>query len=197
MKTLTISGFIALILFLILLFSYDSEWVQRIDSAMSNRFAGNGRIEFFRHFGETWVTMVVCTVLVIFFAYRRNYRRVLFSAYAISGGYFLNQLIKRIVKRERPAIPDQFSTFSFPSGHAMVGILYIFTLAFFISTSTTSKLVKWITWLLAIPFTFFVGMSRVAGERHFTSDIVAGWALGFACFAFLVGWYRNKAQEEK
>lgn len=158
---------------------------------MSESFKGNGFIEFFQHFATTRITMLVGSILVIYFAYKLDYRKILFSAFAIFGGHYFNQLLKHVVQRERPNIPGQYSTFSFPSGHAMVGILYIFTIAYFISSATASKAVKFIIWTIAIVFTGLVGLSRVAGERHFASDVVAGWAMGYACFAFLVRWYRK------
>ena len=193
-SALTISGIVAFLLFVVLMFSFDSDMIEGFDQKMSAWFAGNGFIEFFRRFGETWVTMLVGSVLVIIFAVKKDYLKILFSTFAVSGGHFFNQILKRIFRRERPEIPDQYSTFSFPSGHAMVGILYIFTIAYFISSATHSKVAKVIIWSVASIFTALVGLSRVAGERHFASDVVAGWALGFACFAFLVLWYRKSVK---
>ncbi|MFC4410466.1 phosphatase PAP2 family protein [Chungangia koreensis] len=193
---LIISEAIAFFLFVILLFTYDSGLLERFDRAMSDLFSGNGFIEFFQHFATTRVIMLIGSILVIFFAYKQDYLKILFSAYAIFGGHYFNQILKYVVQRQRPDISGQYSTFSFPSGHAMVGILYIFTIAYFISSATASKAVKFIIWIIAIVFTTLVGLSRIAGERHFASDVVAGWALGFACFVFLVHWYRKGKSAE-
>lgn len=196
-KTMTIGGVSAFLLFVAILFTFEDKFMEHFDLKLTAWIGGNEFIEFFRWFGETWVTMLIGSILVVIFAFKRDYLKILFSTFAISGGHFLNQLLKRIVRRERPDIPEQYSTFSFPSGHAMVGILYIFTIAYFISSAATTKVAKIATWVLAVILTSLVGLSRVAGERHFATDVLAGWGLGFACFAVLVLWYRKRVQSSE
>lgn len=193
-KPMMISGIASFLLFVVILFTFESKFMEQFDQKMTAWIAGNDYIEYFRWFGETWVTMLIGSILVVIFSVKRDYLKILFSTFAISGGHFLNQLLKRIARRERPDIPEQYSTFSFPSGHAMVGILYIFTIAYFISSAVSSRMAKIVTWALAVILTALVGLSRVAGERHFASDVLAGWTLGFTCFAFLVLWYRKRMQ---
>ena len=59
---------------------------------------------------------------------------------------------------------------SFPSGHATVA----FALAAALQRETTSR---WIPWV-AYPAAAVVGWSRVHDGEHWTSDVVAGAALG-------------------
>ena len=94
----------------------------------------------------------------------------------VAGGAAL--LVKEIVGRDRPSEapsdPDQFHPFSkhesFPSGHAVV--------AFATATALTRESgSRWVPWV-AYPAAALVGWSRVHDDLHWTSDVVAGAALG-------------------
>lgn len=60
----------------------------------------------------------------------KNNRGILFVLLTVAAGNVLNQLLKKWVQRPRPEIEEQLTSFSFPSGHAMTGILYLFTIAY-------------------------------------------------------------------
>ena len=86
--------------------------------------------------------------------------------------------LKEVAGRERPAEapgdPDLFKPFSghasFPSGHT--------TVAFAIATALSRETgARWAPWL-AYPLAAAVGWSRVHDREHWTSDVVAGAALG-------------------
>jgi membrane-associated phospholipid phosphatase len=87
-------------------------------------------------------------------------------------------LIKEVVGRARPEdSPDDSHSFrvfsgdtSFPSGHATVA----FALAESINRTSGSAWAPFLTYPLAA----LVGWSRVRDDRHWTSDVVAGAALG-------------------
>jgi len=94
----------------------------------------------------------------------------------VAGGAAL--LVKEIVGRDRPSEapgdPDRFHPFSghdsFPSGHAVVA----FATATALTRETRSRWVPWV----AYPAAALVGWSRVHDDLHWTSDVVAGAALG-------------------
>jgi len=73
-----------------------------------------------------------------------------------------------------PGDPDDFSPFhgadSFPSGHTTV----MFAFASALTTESTSRWVPWV----AYPAAAVVGAARIADDRHWLSDVVAGAALG-------------------
>jgi len=86
--------------------------------------------------------------------------------------------IKLAVGRVRPedsaAESDPYQPFSghasFPSGHAALA----FATATALDRETTARWVPWVTYPLAT----LVGWSRVRDDRHWSSDVVAGAALG-------------------
>ena len=74
--------------------------------------------------------------------------------------------IKAVVKRTRP---DGSANNSFPSGHTSVS---------FASATVLQREFGWKVGLPAYAVATYIGMSRVQGKRHFTSDVLFGAAIG-------------------
>ncbi|WP_301281715.1 ECF transporter S component [Lysinibacillus capsici] len=108
-----------------------------------------------------------------------------------AAGNVLNQLLKKWEQRPRPEIEDQLTSFSFPSGHSMTGILYLFTLAYILAENS-SKGRKILLWLGATILMVLIGLSRIAGARHFATDVLAGWSIGYTWFIICVIWYERR-----
>ena len=74
--------------------------------------------------------------------------------------------IKAVVKRTRP---DGSANNSFPSGHTSVS---------FASATVLQREFGWKVGIPAYAVATYIGMSRVEGKRHFTSDVLFGAAIG-------------------
>lgn len=188
-----ILSFLTFGLFCIIRFNYESEAFASFDENMDLLLGGNKVIGFFHYFGETKLIIVVTLILVFILYFKlRNYRGMIFVLLTVLVGNELNQLVKKWVERLRPEIPDQFSSFSFPSGHAMVGLLYLFTIAYLVSEILNDQHKKLILWIGIVLFVFLIGLSRIAESRHFGTDVLAGWCLGYTWFCISVFWYERK-----
>lgn len=188
---------LTLITFFVLRATYESEWIINFDNKMADLFFGNRFIEFFHYIGEPAFVVTVAILLVVYLAWKiKNYRAILFVLLTIAAGNVLNQLLKKWVQRPRPEIEEQLTSFSFPSGHSMTGILYLFTIAYIFSENN-SKGRKTLLWLGAIILTVLIGLSRVAGARHFASDVLAGWSMGYTWFIICVIWYERRKRHFK
>lgn len=179
---------IAFFVFIAIWLLLDTEVVQAIDRFGEQLFGGNEVLQFFHYFGETWFVTLVGVAFVIYFYKKKKYRKIVFILFTYVGGTIINQGIKYIVQRPRPIIPDQLTSYSFPSGHSMLSMLYMMTSAYLV-TSGMERKYKRIAFAIAACGTLLVGLSRVAGERHFMSDVFGGWTLGFSCFMLVVYWY--------
>ncbi|MBO2537379.1 phosphatase PAP2 family protein [Rummeliibacillus suwonensis] len=180
-------------IFFVMLANLNSNWVTRLDINASNLLKGNNFLEFFHYFGENEFIMIVTLLLLLWlWIYYHNYRGMMFALITVAGGNVFNRLIKEWVHRPRPIIPHQLASFSFPSGHAMMGILYIFTIAYFITEFEASIKRKVTVWSCAVIMTILIGLSRIAGSRHFASDVIAGWAMGYTFFILIVIWYERR-----
>ncbi len=88
------------------------------------------------------------------------------------------ELMKHWVQRPRPAIPDQISGWSYPSGHSgeigcAVALLVIVTWRQLSPGRLRAVVIAgWVT------IGVLVGLSRLVLAAHYPSDVVAGWLLG-------------------
>lgn len=185
----TFLGFIAFYLLL------TKDEMISFDYKMSELLSAHSFIVPFHYLGEPLFVVIVMLVLLVYLWIRsKNYRGMLFALFTVGVGNVLNQLLKTWVHRDRPNIPDQLESFSFPSGHAMVGLLYVFTIAYFLTEHQPSKKIRLLIWSVAILLTVMIGFSRIAESRHYASDVFAGWMAGYTWFVLVALWYefRNK-----
>ena len=183
---------LTLIVFIVLRVTYQSEFLKTFDAKMAELLFGNRFIEIFHYIGEPKFVVAVAVVLMAYLAWKvKNYRGMLFVVLTFAVGNVLNQLLKKWVQRPRPEIEEQLTSFSFPSGHSMTGILYLFTLAYILAENS-SKGRKIILWLGATILMVLIGLSRIAGARHFATDVLAGWSIGYTWFIICVIWYERR-----
>ncbi|WP_352922079.1 phosphatase PAP2 family protein [Peribacillus simplex] len=72
------------------------------------------------------------------------------------------------------------AVFSFPSGHAMVGLIFFSIVAYLIMKETKGNSLKWAMGIGFGCLILLIGVSRIAMKVHFPTDIIAGFALGAA-----------------
>jgi membrane-associated phospholipid phosphatase len=141
----------------------------------------------------TWtgnfVTLLAVTLVAVAILWRRRKRTdAVFVAFAFLGGQVLSNGMKLGFRRDRPFFPDPLaaeSTFSFPSGHALVSLAVYGAIALLlarrISSHTRRALLLAGTALLVVA----IGFSRLYLGVHFLSDVLAGFAAGAAWLALL------------
>ncbi len=183
---------LTLVIFIVLRATYQKPFMNSFDAKVADIFLGNRFIEFFHYIGEPKFVVIVAVVLIVYLAWKvKNYRGMLFVVLTFAAGNVLNQLLKKWVQRPRPELEDQLTSFSFPSGHAMTGILYLFTTAYILAENN-SKSRKTLLWLAAMILMILIGLSRIAGARHFATDVLAGWCMGYTWFIICVIWYERR-----
>jgi membrane-associated phospholipid phosphatase len=116
---------------------------------------------------------------------RDRVRAAVFLVATALGGTLLNQLVKTVVGRDRPLLPDPLAVGhgkSFPSGHAMNATVVYGALLVVVLTWIPRR---W--WPATIAGTgllvLAVGGSRVVLGVHYVSDVVGGFVLGSAWLA--------------
>jgi undecaprenyl-diphosphatase len=113
-------------------------------------------------------------------------RRQFFGAWLImgasTGGILISLVMKNLFDRPRPdfVARGEAMTSSFPSGHSMMAAIVYLTLGFVMAQLTASRRLKGYMIALACLASFLVGLSRVYLGMHFPTDVLAGWAIGFA-----------------
>ena len=192
-----ILGLLPIILYVWISLSYDSSpFLVELDETMSNLLFGNQFITLFHYIGDTLFVVFITTCLLLFLWLRQqNYLAMIFVLLSIAGGTAINQVLKAYYARPRPEIVDQLSSYSFPSGHSMMSVLYLFTLAYIFSELSRSTRLKIIYWIGALVLFILIGLSRVAEGRHFATDVLGGWSLGIVWFTICVFWYENRKRK--
>jgi undecaprenyl-diphosphatase len=112
---------------------------------------------------------------------RRQYHAFWLMLAAIGGGLVLNLVLKSWIARPRPALVPHLSyvnTASFPSGHSMLSAVVYLTLAALLARLLVPVRLKLYIIMIAVLFSFLVGLSRIYLGVHYPTDVLAGWTLG-------------------
>lgn len=135
---------------------------------------------FFTRVGDAEVRLTLVAVVAAVLIWRRAVRPAVYLLVTAFGGGALNPLIKELVNRSRPVLPDPITTapgLSFPSGHAM-GATVAYGALVLVALSYLAPRWRGLAWLAAVTVVGGVGASRVVLGVHYVTDVVAGWMFG-------------------
>ncbi|MEO3758892.1 phosphatase PAP2 family protein [Mycobacterium sp. B14F4] len=193
-RWLVASAVLALVAYAFLWTGYALQWnwLTSLDAAALRLSYQNGEAR------PDWVVAwdVFCTVLgpgafrlftvvlIILALARRNVRIAMFLVISVELAGLVTEAAKAAADRPRPdtAFVSALGT-AFPSGHALgvlVAVLALLTVALPVTRASLRG------WLIALGAVVVVGIGigRVILNVHHPSDVLAGWALGYAYFAF-------------
>jgi membrane-associated phospholipid phosphatase len=189
---LIVSAALAVVVYALMWIGYALQWnwVMTMDSSWLEAIhrydvAHPGWVMFWNVFctvlGPT-VFRLVTLVVIIFSLVRRNLRVAMFLVISVELAGIITEIAKYAANRPRPAtaLVSAPST-SFPSGHAvgvMVGVLALLTV---VLPVVRRPLRAWLVALGALTV-IAIGIGRVVLNVHHPSDVIAGWALGYAYF---------------
>ncbi|KQU39275.1 MULTISPECIES: phosphatase PAP2 family protein [unclassified Rhodococcus (in: high G+C Gram-positive bacteria)] len=130
--------------------------------------------------GVALVTVVVALILV-----RRGHRHLGPGLVAtVFTGWLVMNALKYAIRRTRPPVPERLvdiSTYSFPSGHAMVSATFaaaVITLLVALDAFDSARKRTRAAAAVVTAATLLIGFSRVYLGAHWLSDVVVGWLLG-------------------
>jgi membrane-associated phospholipid phosphatase len=136
-----------------------------------------------------FVTLLAVTLVAVAILWRRRERTdALFVALAFVGAQVLSNGMKLGFRRERPFFPDPLateSTFSFPSGHALVSIAVYGAIALVLARQLPSPGQQALLVAGTAVLVLAIGFSRLYLGVHFLSDVLAGFAAGIAWLSLL------------
>jgi undecaprenyl-diphosphatase len=191
-----------LVLGLLLVLIDNNRTVQDVDRKVSewgSTHAGSKAVdvvEFVTNFGTTWVVFVVLAVVATAdFIRRRNREVFLFVAVVGLGQNLINNLIKIIVHRERPAVLQLMDVhgFSFPSGHTAAAAACWSAVALVLGRNRP-RAVRAVLAGGAALIAIVVATSRALLGVHWVSDVIAGLALGWGWFLLVAVVFGGRTQ---
>ena len=113
---------------------------------------------------------------------RRNIRVAVFLLISVELSGLVVEVAKRAADRPRPSTAlVSTSETAFPSGHALGVIVGVLALLVVALPVVRGRLRGWLIALGAV-IVVAIGIGRVVLGVHHPSDVLAGWALGYAYF---------------
>lgn len=131
------------------------------------------------------VGVAVLTVILAAVAWRRGERRAALATLAVMLlGWGLMNGVKYAVRRARPPVPERLvdlSTWSFPSGHAMMSAMAAAAVIVLVTRGLLGERARKrgrAAAAVVTAATLLIGFSRLYLGAHWCTDVLAGWALG-------------------
>ena len=145
--------------------------------------------------GDVWIIVLAIMLPSIWWYYgNRAYAEGLWIS--IGGSEATSYLLKLLVARERPAgALFEESTYSFPSGHAVVAVALYGYLVWIVHRSVSSTPLRIALESFLVFVVILVGFSRLYLGVHYASDVAAGFGIGAAWLSFAI--FRTRAKLRK
>jgi undecaprenyl-diphosphatase len=149
---------------------------------------------FCTHLANPEIIFIALIGLALFLIliHERALAGIFVGGLALGSG--LSMYVKHFLSRSRPlegAFHVAHRGFSFPSGHALLAMVFYGFLGYTLVHSAPKRWQKLVLLISTILIVFCVGYSRVYLGVHWASDVVGGWLLGGFIVCILVFLYRR------
>lgn len=137
-------------------------------------------MKFITFFGST--KFIIFLMIIFLILGLKNKKVFNIINVIIIGDVILNNLVKILVRRDRPELINLVNetSFSFPSGHTMISVSLYGFIIYLISKSKMSIKIKYLSVSLLLLLILSIVISRIYLGVHYFSDCMAGVALASA-----------------
>lgn len=142
---------------------------------------------------------VVLPIVLVIFAWLITWKRWRTAFHALglailgAGSVFV---MKNLIKAPRPwGIFQSPETYSMPSGHATLSMIFFMGLAFLVAQSIRNHKHRWPVYTIGIILTVAVGISRLYLGAHWFTDVLASWFLSAAILIIVIISYQRKMEK--
>ncbi len=106
--------------------------------------------------------------------------------------------LKELFHRPRPDDPlvQGITNFSFPSGHAMMGVAFYGLLIWLAIKYIRNKAARVSVIILSVLLILLIGFSRIYLRVHYTTDVIAGFCMG-TCWLYFCLWLTGKISNRR
>jgi YihY family inner membrane protein len=156
-------------------------WLLPFDEAVANAVRGDSLVGFFRFWTQlgSQQDMILAAVAIGVLLWTTCRPFALAFPAAVLAGVIIDVSVKVIVDRPRPPDPLVGTALgSFPSGHALTGVIFFGLLPPALWIALRRRLIFWISVPVAAVVAFLVAASRVYLGGHWPTDVIASALLG-------------------
>jgi membrane-associated phospholipid phosphatase len=127
------------------------------------------------------IGIVALIVLGWLLLIKRNFLGAAAITLSVALGNEVNKLLKDLISRQRPDLDHlaHVDSLSFPSGHAMVGLICYFFIAYLVIEELKSVTAKKLVILFTALLLLLIGASRIILQVHYPTDVIGGFAFGY------------------
>ena len=178
--------------FLVLAATYEREPLTSVDADVAEWVAASlpTALEWFAR-PPSWLggwigVTALGIVLGLLLARQRSWLDLAFLVAAFAGSQIVVALLKEWFDRPRPDVGsavDLPSSAAFPSAHATAGAASLGAAAVLVAERLPSRRARTWLWAGGALGGALVGLSRIALNVHYVTDVLAGWCLGLAWLA--------------
>lgn len=139
-------------------------------------------------------------ILIVYFLFIKKHRWYSIKVPAIAlSSLALMFILKNLFNRPRPLIPllEEARGLSFPSGHALMSVTFYGLLIYIVYQSVKDKPLRWTIITFFIILILLIGFSRIYLRVHYTSDVLAGFAMGFLWLVISISIIRRMEKYSK
>lgn len=128
---------------------------------------------------------------ILWFWKKRDY--IFYLWLALLSDEIFNYVGKLVVQRNRPvnSVYLEYS-FSFPSGHAMIAVIFYGFLAYILIRNIKNWVNKVNVFFICFVVIFAIGFSRLYLGAHYVSDVWGGYLLGFLILTIVITLYESR-----
>lgn len=124
------------------------------------------------------IAIVVFIMLIWLVFKKRDFTGVIVLVLSVALGNEWSKWLKELVGRERPVTAELAESLSFPSGHAMVGLILYFVCSYLLVKHLNSVKFKWGIAMISFIVVLLIGLSRIVLQDHYPTDVMGGYAIG-------------------
>ncbi len=154
-------------------------------------------MNFITFFGKHEFLIPANLLLIAYYLFLRKKKWYSIKVPAVAISSFLLMFgLKRLFGRDRPddQLLETATNFSFPSGHALMSVTFYGLIVYSIWQNIRNPAVRWTSTILLIGWIFLIGFSRIYLRKHYYSDVVAGYCIGFVWLVFAI-WVLNLVEK--
>jgi len=151
------------------------------------------------HLGGGIMVITGSLVIMAYLSFKRRFEYLITYISSIVGGSLLVYVLKMAIHRPRPISETsliQAWGWSFPSGHAMMSMIFYGMITYLITQDIRSWKLRVFLATAAGFVVFLIGFSRIYLQVHYLSDVLAGYAGGLFWLSICITGlevYRNRS----